>query len=61
VFEPRFVRDAGSSFIAWGYRFGDVLVGAWWLDPAVGLLIAVAAITQASRPGGPGLLRLLAA
>ena len=32
---------------------GNALLGAWWLDPAAGLLIAgVAAWSRASGPGG---------
>ena len=28
---------------------GNALVGAWWLDPAVGLLIAVVAVKEGRR------------
>ena len=30
---------------------GNALVGAWWLDPIVGLLIAGVAVREGSRPG----------
>ena len=41
---------------------GDALLGAWWLDPAVGLLIAAVADKEGAEAWrGRGLLRQLAA
>jgi divalent metal cation (Fe/Co/Zn/Cd) transporter len=34
---------AGALFVG---LVGNALVGAWWLDPAVGLLIAVVAVRE---------------
>ena len=40
---------------------GNALVGAWWLDPAVGLLIAAVAVKEGARGlARRGLLRRLA-
>ena len=41
---------------------GNALVGAWWLDPVVGLLIAAVAVREGTRGvARRGLLRQLAA
>ena len=41
---------------------GNALVGAWWLDPAVGLLIAAVAVREGVEAWrGEGLLRGVAA